>query len=136
MSVSDVIVIEKNMKNGLLCGFLWVYESGGFFGREKYHSAETEQAVSRFREKTKQYFRLIEGMTTECIEEEVREYIQMKIREYHLPIQIREVMVYGSRSRGTEKADSDLDILFEYAGAGREDDIFNLLHEDDFALER
>lgn len=136
MSVSDVIVIEKNMKNGLLCGFLWVYESGGFLEEKKYHSAETEQAVSRFREKTKQYFRLIEGMTTECIEEEVREYIQMKIREYHLPIQIREVMVYGSRSRGTEKADSDLDILFEYAGAGREDDIFNLLHEDDFALER
>lgn len=105
-----------------------------FLGEKKYHSAETEQVVSRFREKTKQYFRPIEGMTADRIEEDVREYIQMKIRKYHLPIQIREVMVYGSRSRGTEKADSDLDILFEYAGAWREDDIFNLLHEDDFCI--
>ncbi len=61
-------------------------------------------------------------------------YIQMKIREYHLPIQIREVMVYGSRSRGTENADSDLDILFEYAGARRRMIFFNLLHEDDFCI--
>ena len=27
-----------------------------------------------------------------------------------------------------------MDILFEYAGARREDDIFNLLHEDDFCI--
>lgn len=136
MSVSDVIVIEKNMTKRLTMWILLGLRKWQIFGREKYHSAETEQVVSRFREKTKQYFRPIEGMTADRIEEDVREYIQMKIRKYHLPIQIREVMVYGSRSRGTEKADSDLDILFEYAGAWREDDIFNLLHEDDFALER
>ena len=135
MSVSDVIVIEKEYeKTAYYVDSFGFTKVADFLEEKKYHSAETEQAVSRFREKTKQYFRLIEGMTTECIEEEVREYIQMKIREYHLPIQIREVMVYGSRSRGTEKADSDLDILFEYAGAGREDDIFNLLHEDDFCI--
>ena len=135
MSVSDVIVIEKEYeKTAYYVDSFGFTKVADFLEEKKYHSAETEQAVSRFREKTKQYFRLIEGMTTECIEEEVREYIQMKIREYHLPIQIREVMVYGSRSRGTEKADSDLDILFEYAGAWREDDIFNLLHEDDFCI--
>ena len=135
MSVSDVIVIEKEHdKTAYYVDSFGFTKVADFLGEKKYHSAETEQVVSRFREKTKQYFRPIEGMTADRIEEDVREYIQMKIRKYHLPIQIREVMVYGSRSRGTEKADSDLDILFEYAGAWREDDIFNLLHEDDFCI--
>ena len=135
MSVSDVIVIEKeNEKMAYYVDSFGFTKVADFLEEKKYHSAETEQAVSRFREKTKQYFRPIEGMTADRIEEEVRGYIQIKIREYHLPIQIRKVMVYGSRSRGTEKADSDLDILFEYAGARREDDIFNLLHEDDFCI--
>ena len=135
MSVSDVIVIEKeHEKTAYYVDSFGFTKVADFLEEKKYHSAETEQAVSRFREKTKQYFRPFEGMTADRIEEEVRGYIQMKIREYHLPIQIREVMVYGSRSRGTENADSDLDILFEYAGARREDDIFNLLHEDDFCI--
>lgn len=135
MSVSDVIVIEKeHEKTAYYVDSFGFTKVADFLEEKKYHSAETEQVVSRFRDKTKQYFRLIEGMTSNRIEEEVRGYIQMKIRESHLPIQIREVMVYGSRSRGTEKADSDLDILFEYVGAGREDDIFNLLHEDDFCI--
>lgn len=135
MSVSDVIVIEKeHEKTAYYVDSFGFTKVADFLEEKKYHSAETEQVISRFRDKTKQYFRPIEGMTAERIEGEVRGYIQMKIREYHLPIQIREVMVYGSRSRGTEKADSDLDILFEYVGAGREDDIFNLLHEDDFCI--
>ena len=136
MSVSDVIVIEKEHdKTAYYVDSFWVYESGRFFGREKISlGRDGTGGKSSSEEKTKQYFRPIEGMTADRIEEDVREYIQMKIRKYHLPIQIREVMVYGSRSRGTEKADSDLDILFEYAGAWREDDIFNLLHEDDFCI--
>ena len=84
MSVSDVIVIEKEYeKTAYYVDSFGFTKVADFLEEKKYHSAETEQAVSRFREKTKQYFRLIEGMTTECIEEEVREYIQMKIREYH-----------------------------------------------------
>ena len=135
MSVSDVIVIEKeHEKTAYYVDSFGFTKVADFLEEKKYHSAETEQVISRFRDKTKQYFRPIEGRTADRIEEEVRGYIQMKIREYHLPIQIREVMVYGSRSRGTEKADSDLDILFEYAGARREDNIFNLLHEDDFCI--
>ena len=135
MSVSDVIVIEKeHEKTAYYVDSFGFTKVADFLEEKKYHSAETEQVISRFRDKTKQYFRPIEGMPADRIEGEVRGYIQMKIREYHLPIQIREVMVYGSRSRGTEKADSDLDILFEYVGAGREDDIFNLLHEDDFCI--
>lgn len=74
-----------------------------FLEEKKYHSAETEQAVSRFREKTKQYFRPFEGMTADRIEEEVRGYIQMKIREYHLPIQIREVVVIWKPKPGNRK---------------------------------
>ena len=135
MSVSDVIVIgNEDEKKAYYVDSFGFTKVPVFLEKKKYHSEETEQVISRFREKTKQFFRPIDGMAAESIEKEVWEYIQMKIREYHLPIQIREVLVYGSRSRGTEKADSDLDILFEYAGARREDDIFNLLHEDNFCI--
>ena len=56
------------------------------------------------------------------------------MREQGLPIQFGEVLLYGSRSRGTEKQTSDLDILVEYKGTSREDDLFNLFHEDDFCI--
>lgn len=57
------------------------------------------------------------------------------IRRQDLLIQIGEVMVYGSRCRGTEKTTSDIDIVVEYKGDIREDDLFNLFHEDEFLLE-
>lgn len=52
----------------------------------------------------------------------------------NLLIQIGEVVVYGSRCRGTEKTDSDIDIVFEYRGDICEDDLFNLFHEDGFSV--
>lgn len=56
------------------------------------------------------------------------------MREQGLPIQFGEVLLYGSRSRGTEKQTSDLDVLVEYKGTSKEDDLFNLFHEDDFCI--
>ena len=39
-------------------------------------------------------------------------------------------MVAGSRCRGIEQENSDLDVVVEYTGSTREDDLFNMLHED------
>lgn len=40
------------------------------------------------------------------------------------------IRAYGSRTTGRAAEDSDLDVLVEYEGSAREDDIFNVLHED------
>lgn len=135
MSVSDVVVIEDEKgKKAYYVNSFGFCELPQFFMPKQIHSKENERAINHFREKTKRYFRPVDGNSVENIESMVRDYIREKISEYYLPIQIREVMVYGSRSRGTEQEDSDLDILFEYNGANREDDVFNILHEDDFCI--
>lgn len=48
---------------------------------------------------------------------------------------IRGVVLSGSRCRGLEGKQSDLDVVVEYVGNEREDDMFNLLHEDKFSID-
>lgn len=56
--------------------------------------------------------------------------MQSQIDEYGLDAQIVDVVVSGSRCRGIEQENSDLDVVVEYTGSTREDDLFNMLHED------
>lgn len=44
--------------------------------------------------------------------------------------EIVDVVVFGSRCRGIEQENSDLDVVVEYTDSTREDDLFNMLHED------
>ena len=44
------------------------------------------------------------------------------------------MILSGSRCRGIEKFGSNLDVVVDYKGNIREDDFFNILHEDGFAI--
>ena len=44
------------------------------------------------------------------------------------------VILSGSKCRGIEKISSDLDVVVDYKGKIREDDFFNILHEEGFAI--
>ena len=44
------------------------------------------------------------------------------------------MILSGSRCRGIEKIGSDLDVVVDYKGTIREDDFFNILHEEEFAI--
>ena len=68
------------------------------------------------------------------IEEMVSYYVQAKIIENDLDAQVENVILSGSRCRGIEKAGSDLDVVVDYKGTIREDDFFNILHEDGFTV--
>ena len=46
-------------------------------------------------------------------------------------LEIVEIWLNGSRVRGTNRDDSDLDALMFYKGSEREDDVFNVLHDND-----
>jgi predicted nucleotidyltransferase len=55
----------------------------------------------------------------------VKSYVLDKI-----DIEIIDIELYGSRTKEAAREDSDLDILLEYKGNIREDDLFNILNED------
>lgn len=42
--------------------------------------------------------------------------------------------VYGSRTAGIEKENSDVDVVIEFQGDIQEDDFFNMLHEDGLSI--
>lgn len=135
LSVSDVIVLEsESEKKAFYVDSFGFSELKDFFV-ERFERTEQQKAIIEdFREKTETYFRPVEDMTAIEVEDVVYNYLMDTIRQQDLLIQIGEVMVYGSRCRGTEKMTSDIDIVVEYKGDIREDDLFNLFHEDEFLL--
>ena len=86
--------------------------------------------VADFRAKTEELFHSLDGQSADDIEKTVYAYVQSQIDEYGLDAQIIDVVVSGSRCRGIEQENSDLDVVVEYTGSTREDDLFNMLHED------
>ena len=90
--------------------------------------------ISDFRKKTTEQFHPVDGMSAREIEEMVSYYVQAKIIENDLDVQVENVILSGSRSRGIEKNGSDLDVVVDYKGTIREDDFFNILNEDGFTI--
>lgn len=86
--------------------------------------------VADFRAKTEELFHGLDGQSADDIEKTVYAYVQSQIDEYGLDAEIVDVVVAGSRCRGIEQENSDLDVVVEYTGSTREDDLFNMLHED------
>lgn len=135
LSVSDVVVLESETeKKAFYVDSFGFSELKDFFVERFERTEQQKKMIAGFREKTETYFRPVEGMNATEVEDTVRDYLMDTIRRQDLLIQIGEVMVYGSRCRGTEKSTSDIDIVVEYKGDIREDDLFNLFHEDEFLL--
>ena len=86
--------------------------------------------VADFRARTEELFHSLDGQSADDIEKTVYAYVQSHIDEYGLDAEIVDVVVAGSRCRGIEQENSDLDVVVEYTGSTREDDLFNMLHED------
>ena len=86
--------------------------------------------VADFRARTEELFHSLDGQSADDIEKTVYAYVQSQIDEYGLDAEIVDVVVAGSRCRGIEQENSDLDVVVEYTGSTREDDFFNMLHED------
>ena len=92
------------------------------------------KVIEDFREQTEEHFHPVDGMNTGEIEEMVSYYVQAKIIENKLDVKVENVILSGSRCRGIEKIGSDLDVVVDYKGTIREDDFFNILHEEGFAI--
>ena len=96
--------------------------------------AEERKAVADFKARTEELFHGINGQSQEDIELSVYAYLQSKIDEYGINIELVDAAVSGSRCRGLEEAASDLDVVVEYRGRESEDDLFNAFNEDGFTI--
>ena len=77
-----------------------------------------------FKEETKMHLK-----NADKLEQLYLEDIKQYILENDIPVKIIDGAIYGSRSRGTEKENSDLDPVVEYAGNVKEYALFNILHD-------
>lgn len=86
--------------------------------------------VADFKAKTNEFFHDISEMNPAEIEETIKCHVQAKIDEYEIDAVIVDVAVVGSRCRGLEQEESDLDVVVELSTNEREDDLFNAFNED------
>lgn len=99
--------------------------------RETLGTYETDRKqIESFKAETEKYFHKIDGMNASEIEQTAKEYIVQKLAEWGVDAELLGLSVIGSRCRGVEHDGSDLDIVAEYRGDIREDDLFGILHED------
>lgn len=108
-------------------------------GRSAGESMDTNNVVELFRKKTDECFHNIEDYdyyTPKRIEEIIKNHIENIINEADIDVEIIDVIITGSRCRGIEREDSDLDVVVEYKSDSlKEDSLFNLLNEEEYCIE-
>lgn len=75
----------------------------------------------------------LNNVTTEDIIEYVRYIIDDIINDCDLNIEALDYYVHGSRVFGNPRPDSDLDVVLYYKGNMKEDAVYNILHDDEYA---
>lgn len=93
-----------------------------------------QSEVLSFKEKTEQNFSEIDSSTSADIETEIREYAENVFAENGIEASVAGIAVTGSRSRGIENENSDLDVVIEVNSDIKEYALFNLLHENDYEI--
>ena len=76
----------------------------------------------------------LEGYSREEIKGIVTDHINDVMRDYDIDAEIIGMDIHGSRNRHDARPDSDLDVVVEYSGDIREDDMFNALNGEEDAL--
>lgn len=102
--------------------------------RKEVPEAAESRVIADFKARTEELWNGINGQTQEDIELTVYAYLQSKIDEYDMDIELVDMAVSGSRCRGLEQENSDLDVVVEYRGGEREDSLFNTFNEDGFSI--
>ena len=90
-------------------------------------------AITDFRAKTEENFKFYNFKPLE-IENMVKDFVQKVFEENGVNADIHGAAVTGSRSRGLENADSDIDVVIEVDSDLKEDVLFNIIHDEEFTL--
>lgn len=76
----------------------------------------------------------LEGYSRDEIKNIVTDHINDVMRDHDIDAEIIGMDIHGSRNRHDARSDSDLDVVVEYSGDIREDDMFNALNGEEDAL--
>lgn len=90
--------------------------------------------VMEFKARTEDCFRPMDGFNQFEIEDMVRDFIEETLIANGVDALIRDVAISGSRCRGLERENSDLDVVVELICNEREDVLFDMLHEEEFCI--
>lgn len=71
----------------------------------------------------------LEGMTIGEVKAEILDFVDDRLSEYEIDVEVDGIELHGSRLRGDSRDDSDLDAVIHYNGALKEDFMFNILNE-------
>lgn len=94
-----------------------------------------KQIVADFRERTRQHFQEWGGLSVSEIEAMAMAHALVLADDCDVKVEIKDAVTYGSRSRGLEKSDSDIDRVISYQSEElREDAFFNMLHEEQLKI--
>ena len=96
--------------------------------------ARKEIMIQEYRNDVLKEFHPIQGMDAKKVTILAKDYLQSKIEAYDLDAKIIDIVIGGSRSKGTEREDSDLDFIVQYVGSVTEDFLFNIAHEDGYNI--
>ena len=94
-----------------------------------------DNVVKEFTKKTNQLFNKIKGLSAEELAEIVYQLVEDVLYMCDLNVEIKEVVLTGSRCRGLETETSDLDFVVSFTGNEREDKLFNILNEKENEIE-
>ena len=80
---------------------------------EKVHEVSKAQqdVVEAFRAKTREMFHELDGCNAESIESMVRSHVEDALHTFSIDAQVVDVVLVGSRCRGLEHEDSDVDVF-------------------------
>ncbi len=125
LSVSDIIVVHD--KGEIVAYYV---DDIGFKRVPEFLQIERQtDIVQEFRDKTAAVFKPIDNFSAADIENNVKDYVETVLSENEIEATVGRVVVSGSRSRGLENPDSDIDVVVEIDSELHEDALFNILHE-------
>ncbi len=125
----------------------YVSGKGGFFGPDDFTLAKNifNKVQKRYKEQMKAmrkfavgkqcltcediFFGL--GLSEEQAKELCKKHFEHAVSENNANAKLVDLAFYGSRTKGTEREDSDLDVVVQYSGPEREDTMFEILNSED-----
>ena len=92
------------------------------------------QVVEEHRQTTRELYKPIGNTDLDNLEAIMFDVVQGYIDDNDLDVKINDLTLYGSRSRGIENENSDIDIVIEYDGTMKEDALFNIFNEEGYTF--
>ena len=142
--VSIICVLNETLKEAGVKDYSTIKQADYEIVAEKIELVEEERlrgpevynsrSVIEYKVQTQRDFSPIGEQNADEVEETVSCYIQSIIDECGLDAEIVGLAITGSRSRGLEREESDLDIVVEMKSSMKEDELFNTLNDDGFSI--